>query len=129
MTEEAEDATPAKAKRKKASVSPTQRSVKYLREQGWTVAVVEHWNPYARIRQDLFGFADLIAVKRAMFPLLVQVTSGSNVAARITKIKSLPAFVDCHHGGFYIFVHGWAKRGPRGEAKTWTLREERILPE
>jgi hypothetical protein len=40
------------------ATSPTQLSLKKLREEGYTVAVVEHWNSFARIRQDLFGFID-----------------------------------------------------------------------
>jgi hypothetical protein len=36
-------------------VTPTQRSLAYLRAEGWQVAIVERWNPHARIRQDLFG--------------------------------------------------------------------------
>ena len=33
-------------------MTPTQRSLKYLREQGYTVAITERWNPFARIRQE-----------------------------------------------------------------------------
>ena len=45
------------------ATSPTQLSLKKLREEGYIVAVVEHWNSFARIRQDLFGFIDLLALK------------------------------------------------------------------
>jgi hypothetical protein len=43
--------------------SPTQRSLRHMRDLGYLVAVVEHWNPHARIRQDLFGWIDLLAIR------------------------------------------------------------------
>ena len=42
---------------------PTQRTLARLRQEGaLEVAIVEHWNPHARIRQDLFGFIDILAI-------------------------------------------------------------------
>lgn len=90
-------------------MSPTQRSLKLLREDGWTAEVTEKWNPHARIRQDLFGFVDLVAMKPGRKPLLVQTTSGSNVAARIQKMSSIPAVQLAIDSGFDIQVHGWRK--------------------
>ena len=42
--------------------SPTQRSLKLLRDEGYTAQVVERWNPHARVRQDLFGVIDTAAM-------------------------------------------------------------------
>ena len=64
--------------------SPTQLSLKKLRQEGYTVAIVEHWNAFARIRQDLFGFIDLLALKDKEV-LAVQTTSASNMSARAKK--------------------------------------------
>jgi len=103
-------------------MTPTKRSLDMLRAEGWMVAVVEHWNPYAKIRQDLFGFADLLAVKRDE-ALLVQVTTGANMSARIAKVDQCQAaalWLECPTRS--IEVHGWAKRGARGKRKTWTCR-------
>jgi len=36
--------------------SPTQPSLAYLKEEGWHVAIVEHWNPWERVRKDLLGW-------------------------------------------------------------------------
>ena len=44
------------------AATPTARTLAAMRREGWTVQVVERWNPHARIRQDLFGWADLLAV-------------------------------------------------------------------
>lgn len=97
--------------------SPTQRSLALLRDEGWTVEVVEHWNPHARIRQDLFGFADLIAMKPGFAPLLVQVTSTGWVS-RIAKIAKEPRAAIARASGFRIEIHGWRKlKSNRGK---WT---------
>ncbi len=67
------------------ATSPTQLSLKKLREEGYTVQVVEYWNSFARIRIDLFGFIDIIALKGKEV-LAVQTTSASNMSARCKKI-------------------------------------------
>ena len=89
-------------------MSPTQRSLKYLRDQGYTVEVVEHWNHFARKRQDLFGFADLLAIRENEV-MLVQVTSGTNVSARVKKIAESEHIDMVRKSGMSVFVHGWRK--------------------
>jgi hypothetical protein len=106
--------------------SPTQRSLKHLRDAGYLVAITERWNPFAKIRQDLFGFVDLIAI-RGNETLAVQTTSGSNVAARVEKINSTQsAKLWLESPTRKIVVHGWAKQGAVGKRKLWTLREVEI---
>jgi len=90
-----------------ASLSPTQRSLAYLREQGYLVAIVEHWNPHARIRQDLWGWCDLLAVRKNEV-LAVQVTA-SGVAARIKKIQESDTIGMVRDAGIRVEVHGWRK--------------------
>jgi carbonic anhydrase len=98
--------------------SPTQRSLKYLREQGYTVDVVERWIPGANIRKDLFGFIDLLAIREDEV-LGVQSTSGDNVAARVDKIANHDNLDAVRKAGIRILVHGWRKNA----AGRWTLRE------
>lgn len=101
-------------------MSATQRSKALLEKAGWTVAIVERWNPHARIRQDLYGFADLLAMKPGRTPLLVQVTSGSNVASRLQKIREEPRAAIALASGFGVQIHGWRKlKSNRGR---WTPR-------
>ena len=90
------------------SASPTQRSLEALRKQGWTPAVVEKWNPGARIRVDLFGFIDIIAI-RGHETLAVQATTSSNAAARRTKIAANAHFQAVLAAGWAVEVHGWRK--------------------
>lgn len=90
-----------------ASLSPTQRSLAYLREQGYLVAIVEHWNPHARIRQDLWGWCDLLAIRKNEV-LAVQVTA-SGVAARIKKIQESDTIGRVREAGIRVEIHGWRK--------------------
>jgi hypothetical protein len=104
-------------------VSPTQRSLAKLRKEGWFVAVVEHWNPYAKVRQDLFGFGDLLAIQGNVI-MLVQTTTGDHVAERISKIRECPAAaIWLGSSTRLIEVHGWRKIGERGKRKLWECRE------
>jgi hypothetical protein len=89
--------------------SPTQRSLRHLRQAGYLVAVVERFNPFAKVRQDLFGFADLLAVKDGI-TLAVQTTSGSNMAARVNKCLASSAVTRCLRAGWRCEVWGWRKR-------------------
>ena len=90
-----------------ASKSPTERTLKELKEQGYTCAIVEKWNPHARIRQDLFGFIDVLAIKRDE-TLAVQCTS-SGVAERIRKIQESEYLPKVREAGWRVQVWGWTK--------------------
>jgi hypothetical protein len=97
---------PPKPKRKKASISPTQRSLALMRERGYLCEVVEKWNPYARIRQDLFGFIDILCVGRDGV-VGVQTTSSSSMAARRTKIANHANIGPVREAGIRVLLHGW----------------------
>lgn len=104
-------------------MTPTARTLKYLRDSGNSAEVVERFNSFTKRRKDLFGFIDVVAIGPAIGVLGVQVTSGSNLSARIDKIKT-----ECADNakawlstGARIEVHGWRKlkveRG--GKAVRW----------
>lgn len=105
-------------------MTPTQRSLKYLRDQGYRVEVVEKWIPYIKIRKDLFGFIDLIAIKKGSGTLAIQTTSRSNVNARVNKILASEALDDVKGVGWQVIVHGWGKL-----KSGWTLKEVNINQE
>lgn len=88
-------------------MSPTQRSLEYLREQGYLVSIVERWNPFAKIRQDLWGWCDLLAIRRGEV-LAVQVTASA-VSDRIKKIEASETVAKVREAGIRIEVHGWRK--------------------
>jgi hypothetical protein len=101
------------------SPTPTARSVERLRAHGWTVGVVEQRIPHTNITRDLFGFIDLLAIRGAE-TMAVQVTSGSNVAARRHKIAEAEHVGAVREAGWRIVIHGWRKNA-KGE---WMLRVE-----
>ena len=107
------------------NMSPTQRSLKELRRLGYTVQVVERWNPFAHIRQDLFGFIDILAIRPGEI-LGVQATSAANHASRVTKSSQHGNFRPWRSAGGLFEVWSWRQGGPRGKRKTWMLRREVI---
>ena len=108
--------------------SPTTRSKKAMTDDGWYTETVEYWNGFTNRRHDLFGFTDILAMKEGETPRLIQTTTGTNFAARRTKIMGSERAVLALVSGFRIFLHGWrkllVKRG--GKAKRWVLLEEEI---
>jgi hypothetical protein len=101
-------------------VTPTQRTLKWLRDSGYQAAVTEHWNPWAKIRLDLFGFADIIAFRSGQpGSVLVQCTSGANHASRRTKILALPIAQEWMQAGNWIMVQSWRRKG-----RFWVERHE-----
>jgi carbonic anhydrase len=99
--------------------SPTQRTLALLREDGYLAAVVEHWNPHARVRQDLFGIIDVVAVGNRS-TIGVQATSYSNVSARVAKLRDSDTIGRLREAGWSIFVHGWKKDRKSGR---WEVRQ------
>ena len=110
-------------------MTPTQRSLKYLRDLGFMCQVVEHFNQHTKTRKDLFGFGDIIAIKPGCI-LLVQTTSGDNGAARLTKIRGEcgAAAKAWLAAGGDIECHAWRKLaaykkdGTRKKLDRWEVR-------
>ncbi|MDR4467084.1 MAG: hypothetical protein MRJ68_02150 [Nitrospira sp.] len=104
-------------------MSPTRRSLAHLNELGYQARVVEQWNPFAQVRQDLFG-GDLLALKPGEPVLVIQTTSRSNHAARRKKLAASGFARLWHQAGAVMELWSWAKQGPRGQRKTWQLKRE-----
>lgn len=105
-----------------AGITTTQRSLKNLRERGYTPWIVEHWNVYAKIKRDLYGFLDIVAIKADRPGVLgIQTTTASNLSARINKAEGLPAFRVWVAAGNSVEFHGWLKKDGR-----WVAKIERI---
>lgn len=90
-------------------MSPTERSIAPLRKQGWLVEVVERWMPGGH-RKDLYGCIDLLALREGE-TMAVQVTSVTNTASRVKKIRSSPALGWMQRAHWTIHVHGWSRTG------------------
>jgi hypothetical protein len=81
-------------------------------------AVVERWNAHAGIRQDLWGFADILGVHpvRREF-LLVQTTTLANVSSRLSKAQGRAELAAWVRAGGMFQVHGWHRAGTK-----WTVK-------
>ena len=107
--------------------SPTARSLTYCRSLGLLAGVTERWNPHAKIRQDLFGFIDLIVIDGHSISgqgiIGVQATSGSNAAARVKKILAEPRARRWLEARCRIEVWAWKKKKIKrgGTAFRWVL--------
>lgn len=101
--------------------TPTQRSLALLRAEGLQAAVVEKWNPHARIRQDLFGCLDIIALGDGK-TIGVQTTTRGNIAARARKVTESDIYPALIRAGWDIIIHGWAKdKSGRWQVKVLAL--------
>lgn len=98
-------------------MTPQGRATKYLEAQGYLVDVVERIQRRGVVtwRNDLFGGFDLLAVREDGEVCAVQVTSRSNVAARVNKLADLEALPRLRKAGWRLLVMGWGKTKTKGD--------------
>lgn len=97
--------------------SPTQLTLKKLRDDGYVAEVVEKWIPGANIRRDLFGFIDVLAIKPGEI-LGVQCTSRGHVRNRCNKIAESDLVDNVREANIKIEVWGWDKKDGHWRCKT-----------
>lgn len=100
-------------------MSPTQRTLKWLRDQGYEADIVERRLPKTFTTLDAFNFGDILAFNHELV-LLVQCTSTPNVQQRIKKIKSLKAAFGWAKGPCrQIWAVGWRKYAIPVKRRWW----------
>ncbi|HQD86810.1 MAG TPA: hypothetical protein PK822_07880, partial [Bacillota bacterium] len=100
----------------------TQRTLKALRNDGWLVVVAERWNPYARKRQDLFGWIDLVAIKPGVGIMGVQVCTQSFSAhmKKYAQAELLDAIRSWRNSGGLAQLWVWRRAVKKGKTRaTW----------
>jgi hypothetical protein len=117
-------------------LSPTQRTLRELRNMGRVSGIVERWNQYAGphgIRQDLFGFIDIISLDAARGIIGVQCCGASGHAEHRRKILDdcTQEAVEWLRCGGQIELWSWSKRKLKrgGKALRWMPRIEPITAE
>ena len=111
-------------------ISSIQKTLRQLRQQGSICGIVEHFNQYARIRQDLFGFIDIVALlpDRGIVAIQCCTTDHASHKAKILANEVAPEWLK---SGGKIEIWSWRKlkikRG--GVAMRWTPRVEEITKE
>jgi hypothetical protein len=104
-----------------------QRSKKLLQDQGFKVAIVEHWNMYAHVRQDLYGLADLVAVRGDRSGTTYVQCCGEDVHSHIEKMVMNTVLPEILKAGNPVFLWAWRKRGERGKRKLWHMKEYELV--
>jgi hypothetical protein len=99
-----ERAAEPRPKRKQKANTPTQRTLAWGHARGYVMAITEHWNPFAKVRQDLFGCIDLVALTPEGI-VGIQTTTIANHGARRTKALGSPKMgAWCAAGGIFWIV-------------------------
>lgn len=109
--------------------TPTQRTLKALKDMGRKCGMVEKFNPHVGphgIRQDLFGIIDIIALDKDLGCIGVQ-SCGQSFSEHLRKL-TIEKYQDSHDWlstpGCHLELWGWrklkVKRG--GKAMRWTPR-------
>lgn len=104
-------------------MSPTQLTLRQLRQDGYLCQVVEHWNPFARRRVDLFGIIDVLACRPNEL-WGIQCTSAANHSARREKARETPELQSWLAAGGRFAIWSWKKVKNR-----WKLRSEELFAE
>ena len=102
------------------------RSVLLLRKRGYIAENTEHWNAHAKVSQDLYGFVDVIGVRKEEL-VLVQTTSWTAMSSRLKKVRqSEAARWLITVPGVRIVLHGWKKTKTEGGAVRWKVKEQEV---
>jgi len=106
-------------------ISNTQRTLRYIREQGWYADIVERFNPYAGKfgkRMDLFNIIDIIALGENSI-IGIQST-GEGFAEHNKKILNEPMAIEWLKSGGRLILIGWrkVKLHKGGKAMRWIPR-------
>jgi len=114
---------PAKKKRKKHTL-PLERTVQHYRKAGWTVGITERWNPHVKIRQDLLGFIDAVAIREDQPGVMALQACSSDFAKHLAKILEEERAGTWLEAGNRIVLIGWTKSEREGGG--WMAREREI---
>jgi len=109
-----------------------QLTLAYLREHGWEAAKTEHWNHFAKRRQDLFGFIDVLAVSDDHL-LAIQCSDDAHHAEHRKKIlgnkaaKLLVFHMDIEIWSWGLKLTGEKRKdGKLNRRKEMTLRRDSL---
>ena len=104
-------------------MTPTERTLKLLRERNWHYAKCEFWNPWSHIRQDLFGLFDYIALDDRQGVVGVQISSYGDIKKHITKMTANPILQEWTNRGNRALVIGWRQPILEGKKQKWEPKE------
>ena len=88
-------------------MTPTQRTIRLLKDAGYLVGTVERWAPVAGKRIDLFGIIDLLAIDSST-TLGVQST-GTSFSEHDAKLRAAETTKHWLAGDRQLVLIGWRK--------------------
>ncbi len=91
-------------------ISPTSRTLEYIRSQGWEADIVERFNAYAGKfgqHKDLFGIIDIIALTEDGITGIQ--SCGQSFSAHNKKILENPLALKWIEKGGTLLLIGWRK--------------------
>jgi hypothetical protein len=119
-----------------------QKSRELLKEQGYDTWIVEKpYNPYTKRREDMFNFADLVAIRLDMPGVTAIQATGEDCSGHIKKMvdgyvsnkgRTIPPnlYLKTWLGsGNRFFIWSWILRGKKGRRKLYHLREIEFILE
>jgi hypothetical protein len=109
-------------------MSPIQRTLNWLRERGYEAQKTEHFNWHAKVRQDLFGFIDVLAVGENDM-IAIQSSDGAHHAAHRQKILDSRAAQLLAMFGVDVEIWSWSLKlsGKRRKDGLLVRQKEQIL--
>ncbi len=108
-------------------MTPTQRTLAAMREQGRVCGIVEKFNSFAGpygIRQDLFGFIDIIAIDPVQGVVAIQ-SCGQDWSGHVKKMlgeRNENMFAWIKHAPIELWAWRKVKLKRGGKAMRWAPR-------
>ncbi len=92
------------------------------------VLIVERFNPHVHIRQDAFGFIDVLCW-RGDETLAIQACSGKGDAREhLRKLQTIPRVLHWLSSPTRrLEIWAWRKVGAKGKRKLWDCRVENVI--
>ena len=110
-----------------AGITPTQRTLAAMREQGRLCAIVEKFNAFAGphgVRQDAFGFIDIIAIDPVQGIVAIQ-SCGQDYSGHIKKMleeRNENVYAWLKHAKLELWAWRKIKLARGGKAMRWSPR-------
>jgi hypothetical protein len=83
-----------------------------MESMGYKCDIVESYNAFTRRKKDLFSLFDILAIGNGE-TVAIQLTSKSNMSARVKKIANSDILPELLKSKWRILVIGWYKK-PNG---------------
>lgn len=106
-----------KKKKKVKRLNTENLSITHAKSMNWLIDKTERWIPYAKIKKDLFGFIDLLAIDPEYNIYGIQATSYSNLNARVNKILTHENYERVKNSKIQITVWAWKKKVTKGRTE------------